>query len=82
MNLLERLVSPTPSLFKTLRNIGLGLAGIGGALLAAPIALPAVVVSIAGYLTVAGGVLTAVSQLTVSQDGEIKETTQEQIKDD
>ena len=68
MNLVERLVAPTSSFFKKIRNIGLVLAAIGGAIIAAPISLPAIVVTVAGYLTVAGGVMTAVAQSTV--DGE------------
>ncbi|WP_414655974.1 hypothetical protein [Flavobacterium sp.] len=51
-----------------LRNIGLALATVGGTVLTAPIALPLVVSSIGGYLAVAGGVLSAVSQLTSLND--------------
>jgi uncharacterized membrane protein HdeD (DUF308 family) len=65
MSLTERLVAPTSGFFKKVRTIGLCLAAIGGAIIAAPIALPAIVVTVAGYLTVAGGVMTAVSQVTV-----------------
>jgi uncharacterized membrane protein HdeD (DUF308 family) len=65
MKVMQRLVSPTPKFFKVLRNIGLVLAAAGGAILASPIALPAMVVSIGGYLMVAGGVATAVSQAVV-----------------
>ena len=68
MKLIERLKAPTPKFFRVLRNVGLALAAAGGALLTAPIALPVAVVTIAGYLTVAGGVITAVSQTAV--DGE------------
>lgn len=68
MKLAERLKAPTPKFFRVLRNVGLVLAAAGGALLTAPIALPAAVVTVAGYLTVAGGVMTAVSQSAV--DGE------------
>ena len=68
MNIIERAQAPIPSFFKTLRNIGVGLATISGVLLAAPIGLPAVVVSIAGYAAVAGGVIGAVSQLTTQQE--------------
>ncbi len=64
MNLVQRAKAPTPKFFKVLRNIGLVLATVGGTILAAPIALPIMVSSAAGYLTVAGGVLSAVSQLT------------------
>mgnify|MGYP006172812099 CR=1 FL=1 len=66
MNLFERAKAPTPKFFKVLRNIGLAIATIGGTLVAAPVVLPAVVVSVGGYLAVAGGVLTAVSQITVA----------------
>ena len=50
-----------------LRNIGLALAAVGGTVLAAPVALPVVITSIGGYLAVAGGVLSAVSQLTTEK---------------
>ena len=49
-----------------LRAVGISLASGGAALLAAPIALPAVVLSIAGYAVVAGSVVTAVSQAVVA----------------
>jgi uncharacterized membrane protein HdeD (DUF308 family) len=68
MNIVKRLLSPTPKFFKVLRNIGLSLAAIGGTILAAPIALPMVISSVGGYLTVAGGIITAVSQLTSEND--------------
>jgi uncharacterized membrane protein HdeD (DUF308 family) len=68
MKLAERLKAPTPKFFRVLRNVGLVLAAAGGALLTAPVALPVAVVTVAGYLTVAGGVMTAVSQSAV--DGE------------
>jgi energy-converting hydrogenase Eha subunit G len=41
------------------------LLAIGGTVVAAPIVLPAVVVSVAGYMAVVGGVISAVSQMTV-----------------
>jgi ABC-type xylose transport system permease subunit len=65
MTIIERAKAPTPKFFKVLRNIGLALAAAGGALLAAPISLPAGIVALGGYLTVGGTVLTAVSQVTV-----------------
>lgn len=68
MKLIERLKAPTPKFFRVMRNVGLALAAAGGALLTAPISLPAAVIAVAGYLTVAGGVMTAVSQSAV--DGE------------
>ena len=68
MKLVERAKAPTPKFFKVLRNVGLVLAAIGGTILTAPIALPVVVTSVGGYLVVAGGVASAVSQLTVNED--------------
>ncbi|PKB15122.1 hypothetical protein [Flavobacterium sp. 5] len=68
MNVIKRAKAPTPKFFKVLRNIGLSLAAIGGTILAAPVALPVIVVSIGGYIAIAGGVISAVSQLTSTQD--------------
>jgi len=44
------------------------LAATGGAIIAVPIALPALVITIATYLTIVGTVATAVSQAVVSDD--------------
>ena len=68
MSIVERLLSPTPTFFQKLRNIGLVLAAVSAAIVATPVALPAIVTTIAGYLAVAGTVLGAVSQITVPTD--------------
>ncbi len=68
MSIIKRAKAPIPKFFKVLRNIGLALAGAGGTILAAPVALPIAVSSIGGYMAVAGGVLSAVSQLTTQND--------------
>jgi len=65
MNLVERYKKPTPKFFKVLRNIGIALATAGGVIIAAPISMPALIVTIATYMTVAGTVATAVSQAVV-----------------
>jgi uncharacterized membrane protein HdeD (DUF308 family) len=65
MSVVERVKAPTPKFFKTLRAIGLCLAAVGGAILAAPVAVPAALVTIAGYAALAGGVMTAISQTAV-----------------
>ncbi|WP_130734003.1 hypothetical protein [Flavobacterium sp. J27] len=67
MNVLDRAKAPTPKFFKVLRTIGLALLAVSGSIVAAPIALPTVVVTVAGYAAVAGGVLSAVSQITVDE---------------
>jgi len=68
--ILKRATAPTPKFFKALRNIGLTMAAIGGVILTAPVSLPVVVTTIGGYLAVAGGVLTASSQLSTTDDSE------------
>ncbi len=70
MNLLQRIKSPTPKVFRVLRAIGLSLAAAGGALIASPIVLPVGLVTLGGYLIVAGTVATAVSQVAVKEEPE------------
>lgn len=68
--IITRLKEPTPKFFKVLRNVGLGLAAAGGVLVAAPIAIPAAVVTIGGYLIVAGSVATAISQAVTKNEAD------------
>jgi len=65
MKIIERVQAPTPKFFKLLRIIGLAMLAVSGALLTAPVALPAIIVTVAVYTAVAGGILSAVSQITV-----------------
>jgi hypothetical protein len=69
MNIKERINAPTPKFFKKVRNIGLVLAAISATLLTTPVALPVVVVKVAGYLAVAGSVASAVSQTATEAEG-------------
>ncbi|MCX2680664.1 hypothetical protein OOZ15_11985 [Galbibacter sp. EGI 63066] len=71
MKIIERYQKPTPKFFRVFRNVGVALAAAGGVIVAAPVALPATVVSIASYMVVAGTVATAVCQAVVF-DGEAK----------
>jgi len=68
MNLKQRYKHKTPSFFRKLHNIGIALAATGGAILAAPIALPAILLKVATYIVVAGTVATTVSQAVVSDN--------------
>ena len=70
MKIIERYKKPTPKFFRILRNIGIALVTTGGAIIAAPVAIPATIVTIATYMTVAGTVATAVSQAVVSDEKE------------
>ena len=82
MNLVERAKAPTPKFFKVLRSIGLALLAISGTIVAAPVALPAVVVSAAGYLVIAGGVISAISQITVDDQVQNDEAILKQLQKD
>lgn len=73
LNLTERVKAPTPKWFKVLRTIGLALATVGGSIIASPVALPAGIVSVAGYLVLGGGIISAVSQTAVKTEEEPSE---------
>lgn len=68
MTIKKRIQSPTPVFFKKLQKWGIIVAALGGSLLAAPAALPALLIKIGGYLAVAGAVTTAVSQAATNKD--------------
>lgn len=75
MNIIKRAKLPTPRFFRILRNIGLLLAGAGAAVLASPVQLHHTIVDVAGYLALAGSVISAVSQVTVDQDKDLQDGT-------
>lgn len=68
MKLADRFTSSTPSFFSKIRNIGLLLTAISGALMGIP-AIPVIIVKVAGYLAVAGTVMSGVSQAAVEKEG-------------
>lgn len=68
MTIKQRVQSPTPAFFRKLRNTGVALAAISASILGAPVALPAILVQIAGYLAVAGTVAATVSQTVTKPD--------------
>jgi hypothetical protein len=68
MTIKERVKQPTPRFFKKLRNTGMILAAVSTSLFAAPVALPALLLKIAGYLAVAGTVAATVSQTVTAEN--------------
>ncbi|MGX5819219.1 hypothetical protein ACWKWU_13535 [Chitinophaga lutea] len=68
MSIFERMKSPTPRFFQILRNWGLLLTGVSLSLLSLPAQLPDTVNAIAGYMALAGAVLSGVSQAAVEQE--------------
>jgi uncharacterized membrane protein HdeD (DUF308 family) len=71
LNLVQRLQAPTPKWFRTLRNIGIVLATVGGVILTSPVTLPVGIVSAAGYLVLGGSIISAVSQTGVKSEEEL-----------
>ncbi len=68
LNLVSRIQEPTPKWFRIVRNLGLALSAVGGVLVASPVALPAAVVAVGGYLLLGGTIIGAVSQTAVSAE--------------
>lgn len=73
MSIAQRWNAPTPKFWKRVQKIGLAAGAVGAVLIAAPIALPAAVVTIGGYLVTAGSITAALSQLTVEDTKELDE---------
>jgi|TARA_R110000868_G_scaffold116273_1_gene309767 ABC-type xylose transport system permease subunit len=69
-NLKDRWNAKTPKFWKRVRNIAITLGAIAGVILTAPVSLPAVVITAAGYLATAGTVAATLSQLTVEDKSE------------
>jgi hypothetical protein len=65
MNIAERLVAPTPPFFQKIRNVGLVVLAISSMIVSLPVAVPVVLTQIAGYLAVAGTVMSGLSQAAV-----------------
>ncbi len=63
-----RAKSPTPPFFQKLKKIGFIVAAIGTAVLAAPAAIPEVLMIWAQHALTAGTVLISVSQLVVDEN--------------
>ena len=68
MELIQRLVAPTPPFFKKVRNIGLTVTALAAAVIGLPIHLPEIVGNVAGVLAVAGSIMTGVSQAAVQKE--------------
>ena len=73
MSIIERFKAPTPKFWKKVQTIGLSLAGISAVILSAPVSLPVGIVTLAGYMATAGGVVGVISQLTVEDNGQVND---------
>lgn len=61
----ERWKSPTPKFWKKVQKLGLALTAVGTFIATAPVSLPAVLVTAGSYAAFGGGLIAAMSQLTV-----------------
>jgi hypothetical protein len=68
LTLAQRVLAPTPKFFRTLRAIGVVIGMVGASILASPVALPAIVATVGGYLALAGTIVTGVSQTAVGKE--------------
>lgn len=66
--IMERFQEPTPRFFRKIRNMGLLLTGVSAVLTTALIPLPALLITIAGYTALAGGIASAVSQAAIQNE--------------
>ncbi len=64
-DLKKRWKAKTPMFWKKIQKAGVIAGTLGGVLIASPVALPAAIVSLGGYLLLAGSVTATLSQLTV-----------------
>jgi hypothetical protein len=64
-SLKERWQSKTPKFWKRVQRWAIITGTVAGIILAAPVALPAAVITVAGYVATAGTVAATLSQLTV-----------------
>lgn len=77
MNILDRVALPSPKFWQKVSAVGKAVGGLGLVLVAAPVALPAAVMTVAGYLVLAGSLTAGLSALTVESGAEAS-TTQDQ----
>jgi len=64
----QRYQSPTPKFFKKLAWIGGSIAAAGLGLITAPVALPAVLITVAGYMVTGGTVMTIVAKAVTTSE--------------
>lgn len=68
MSIKKRWSAKTPKFWKRVQKIAITVGAVAGVLIAAPITLPAAVVTVASYAITAGTVAATLSQLTVENN--------------
>lgn len=70
MNLKQRWNSETPTFWKKVQKIGLGIGAVGGLLVSGTIVVPATLVTIGGYMVAVGSVTAVLSKLTIKDNSQ------------
>lgn len=73
MSLTQRWNAPTPKFWKRVQKVAITVGAIAGVIIAAPITLPAAVITVAGYVATAGTVAATLSQLTIENNEQRQE---------
>ena len=63
--LIKRWKAETPDFWKKVQTIGISIGAVGGIIVSAPVALPAALITIGGYMVAVGSVAAVLSKLTV-----------------
>ena len=66
LSLLDRVALPSPTFWRKVSAVGKAIGGLGLVLVSAPVALPAAVVTVAGYLVLVGSLTAGLSALMVA----------------
>jgi ABC-type xylose transport system permease subunit len=73
MSIKQRWCAKTPKFWRKVQKISIIIGAVAGVIISAPIALPAVVVTLSGYAITAGTVAATLSQLTIDDNDQRKE---------
>ncbi len=68
MSIMKRWSAPTPKFWKRVQRIAITVGAVAGVIIAAPITLPAALVTVATYAITAGTVAATLSQLTIESN--------------
>jgi hypothetical protein len=71
--LVKRWKSETPDFWKKVQKIGIGIGAVGGIIVSAPVALPAALITVGGYMVAVGSVAAVLSKLTVKDASVLEE---------
>ena len=80
-NLIKRWKAETPTFWKKVQKVGIGVGAIGGVIVSLPIALPAALITIGGYMVAVGSVTAVLSKLTVVDATALENAVNDQITD-